>query len=185
MATRTDTREPISYYLDLAYPVRFDADPDSGFVAVFPDLPGCMTQGETLEEAAKMAEDARYGWIRVEYERGSDIPQPSYPEEYSGKFNVRIPRSLHRSLATAAEDEGVSLNQYVVSLLSRGDAQARVERRLVVLEGDMHAIRAQLNRYNVTGVPSVSPEAQKVAQASRRRPSCESPVQDCAGRAGA
>ncbi len=81
-------------------------------MALFPDLPGCMTQGETLEEAAAMAEDARRGWIEVEYERGNDIPLPTYPEEYSGKFVVRLPRSLHRSLAAAAEDEGASLDQY-------------------------------------------------------------------------
>ncbi len=172
----TTEREPLNRYLDLQYPVRFVADPDGGYVAVFPDLPGCMTQGETLEEAAAMAEDARRGWIEVEYERGHDIPLPSYPEEYSGKFNVRLPRSLHRSLATAAEEEGVSLNQYVVAVLSRGDAQARVQRRLDTLEAELHAIHAQLQRYTVTEVPTVSPESQEIVRVGRQWPSYLTPV---------
>ena len=138
-------RKTLEHYLELRYPVRLFADPDGGYVAVFPDLPGCMTQGETLEETAAMAEDARRGWIKVEHERGNDIPLPSYAEEHSGKFVVRFPRSLHRSLA-AAEDEGVSLNQYVVSLLSRGDAQARVERRLEAVEAELRAGYAQPER---------------------------------------
>lgn len=128
-------RKPLQHYLALQYPVNLLADPDGGYVAVFPDLPGCLTQGETLEEAVAMAEDARVGWIETEYELGHDIPLPSYPEEYSGKFNVRIPKSLHRTLSKAAEREGVSLNQYVATLLARGDAQARIESKLRKLEG--------------------------------------------------
>ncbi|MBI2171924.1 MAG: toxin-antitoxin system HicB family antitoxin [Chloroflexi bacterium] len=124
-------RKLLEYYLALQYPLNVYAEPEGGYTAVFPDLPGCMTQGETLEELVAMAEDARAGWIETEYERGNEIPLPSYTEEYSGKFNVRIPKSLHRSMAEAAEREGISLNQYVVYLLSRGDAQARVERLLV------------------------------------------------------
>lgn len=62
-------------------------------------------------------------WIETEYEDGDPIPLPIYPEEYSGKFNLRIPKSLHRKLAKSATADGVSLNQYVTMLLSRGDAQ--------------------------------------------------------------
>ena len=74
-----------------------------------------------------MAEDARTGWIETEYEEGRNIPEPSF-QEYSGKFNVRIPKSLHRALADAAAQDGVSLNQYVVMLLSSGNAQVQLER---------------------------------------------------------
>lgn len=47
-----------------------------------------------------------------------DIPLPSSDNSYSGKLLVRMPKSLHRRLAETAEREGVSLNQYIVSLLS-------------------------------------------------------------------
>ncbi len=171
----TPEREPLNHYLGLQYPVQFVTDPDGGYVAVFPDLPGCMTQGETLEEAAAMAEDARRGWIEVEYERGADIPLPTYPEEYSGKFNLRLPRSLHHSLALAAQREGVSLNQYVVSVLARGDAQARVEHRLDVLEAGVHRIHAQLNRDTVIEIPTMSPEAQEIARRDAAGPGISRP----------
>jgi hypothetical protein len=49
------------------------------------------------------------------------LPEPPInPErrEYSGKFNVRLPRSLHAALASEADAEGVSLNQLVVAKLA-------------------------------------------------------------------
>ncbi|MFW6174339.1 MAG: type II toxin-antitoxin system HicA family toxin [Chloroflexota bacterium] len=135
MATTTNgARKPLEHYLGLAYPFNVYADPEGGYVAEFPDLPGCVTQADTLQELIEMAEDARVGWIETVYEDGQDIPEPSYPEEYSGKLNLRLPRSLHRQLAESAERDGVSLNQHIVHLLSRGDAQARIERSLHDLE---------------------------------------------------
>jgi predicted RNase H-like HicB family nuclease len=127
---RVSSRRPLAEYLALHYPFNAVADPDGGYVVLFPDLPGCMTQVESLDELPSMAEDARRLWIETEYEAGNDVPLPSYPEEYSGKFNVRLPKSLHRSLVEAAMRERVSLNQYVSTLLARGDAQARIERLL-------------------------------------------------------
>jgi len=104
----------------LHYPVTVHADPDGGFVAEIEELPGCMTQGETLEEVFEAIEDARHGWIQVAYENGQDIPLPRGMEEYSGKILIRIPKNLHRALARAAKQEGVSLNQYITSLLAAG-----------------------------------------------------------------
>ena len=122
-------KKPLEYFLQLEYSLNIIADPDGGYVVLFPDLPGCITQGDTLQEAIYMAEDARAGWIETEYERSNgDIPMPSYPVEYSGKFNVRLPKSLHQALSESAERDGVSLNQYVVMLLARGEAEDRITR---------------------------------------------------------
>ena len=121
-------RKPLEHYLSLQYPFVAHADPDGGYVIVYPDLPGCLSQAETLDEIPTMAEDARAGWIETEYEEGRNIPEPSH-QEYSGKFNVRIPKSLHRSLADAAAQDGVSLNQYVVMLLSSGNTYMQIERQ--------------------------------------------------------
>ncbi|MBI2760594.1 MAG: toxin-antitoxin system HicB family antitoxin [Chloroflexi bacterium] len=124
---KTTVRQTLEYYLSLQYPFNVIADEDDGgYVVVFPDLPGCLTQIETLNELPVMVEEARSLWIETAYENGQDIPLPSFPDEFSGKFIVRLPRSLHRSLSESAEREGVSLNQYVVSLLARGDSQAEV-----------------------------------------------------------
>ena len=135
------------------YPFNVLADPDGGFAIVFPDLPGCVTQAETLEEIPEMAEDARRLWLETAYEDGAEIPPPSYPEEYSGKFNVRLPRSLHRELADEAEREGVSLNTYVATLLARRDALARVERHIMRLQAQMDSMESTVER-GVTGVPT-------------------------------
>jgi len=106
---------------------RFDviADPDGGYVVVFPDLPGCMTQVETLDELPEMAADAKRIWLQSMLDRGLEIPPPTYPETASGKFLARLPRTLHRALIDRAEEEGVSLNQLVVYLLSSGMTRER------------------------------------------------------------
>jgi len=118
---RNDTeRKDLKFYLNLHYPITIHSDPDGGYVAEIEELPGCMTQVETIDEAFKAIEDARQVWINGTYEMGQDIPLPRDMEEYSGKFMVRIPRSLHRNLIRAAKREGVSLNQYVTSLLAAG-----------------------------------------------------------------
>lgn len=115
---RNTLRKDLDFYLNLHYPVTIHPDPDGGFVAEIEELPGCVTQGETLEEAFGAIEDARRGWIQVAHEGGQDIPLPRDVEEYSGKILVRIPKSLHRVLARTAKWEGVSLNQYIASLLA-------------------------------------------------------------------
>lgn len=147
-----NARKSLADYLALQYPFNVVADPDGGYVVTFPDLPGCMTEVEDLGELPAMVDDARRGWLEAAYRQGDpEIPLPSYPEEYSGKFNVRLPRSLHRRLVEAAACEGVSLNSYVAGVLARGDAQARIERRLDRLEARLaqpHAGRAA-----TSGVP--------------------------------
>jgi antitoxin HicB len=118
-------RRSLNWYLNQPYPYTVAPDPEGGYVILFPDLPGCMTQVEAAEEIASMAEDARVLWIETEFARGADIPLPSGPNDYSGKFIVRVPRSLHRTLAESAERDGVSLNAYVTTLLARGVGQER------------------------------------------------------------
>lgn len=56
--------------------------------------------------------------LEVLQEQGKTPPNPSEtPEDYSGRVTLRVPKNLHRRLALAAEDEAISLNQYLVSLL--------------------------------------------------------------------
>ncbi len=85
-------RRSLQEYLALDYTFRAEADPDGGFVIVFPDLPGCITQVETLSEVGQAAAQVKQLWIEVEYGRGAEIPLPSCPEDYSGKFNLTLPK---------------------------------------------------------------------------------------------
>ena len=94
---------------------------EGGFVISYPDLPGCITCGETIESAMQNAKDAKREWIRAALEEGIEIYEPDSLENYSGQFKLRIPRSLHRSLAEHSQREGISMNQYCVYLLSKND----------------------------------------------------------------
>ena len=70
-ATQARTLED---YLALDYRLDVVADPDGGYVLVYPDLPGCMTQVETLEEVGAAAQEIRHLWIETQYEDGFPIP---------------------------------------------------------------------------------------------------------------
>jgi len=118
--------KPLDYYLDLKYPVLLYPAEEGGYVAEIEELSGCFTQGETLQEVMENIEDAKRAWIEAAYKMGQDIPLPRTEEEYSGRILLRLPRSLHRRLAQAARREEVSLNQYIVSLLARREAQAEL-----------------------------------------------------------
>ena len=92
-----------------------------GYLIEFPDLPGCMSDGETVDEAIANGQDAKRCWIEAMREAGRPIPSPSVePEGYSGKWQLRAPKSLHRRLAERAKREGVSLNTLAVTLLAEG-----------------------------------------------------------------
>ena len=93
---------------------------DSGeyyFVTV-QELDGCMSDGLTLEDAYINIQEAMEGWIETKLDAGLPIPKPIDVNNYSGKFIVRLPKTLHQRLAIEAEKEGVSLNQYALYKLA-------------------------------------------------------------------
>lgn len=103
------------------YPVRlFYSEEDKGFIATVPDLPGCSAFGDTEEEAVKEIRTAQNLWLAAAKEENRPIPKPSSETGYSGKILVRTPKTLHQALMTQAKEEGVSLNQLILYLLSRG-----------------------------------------------------------------
>jgi antitoxin HicB len=98
---------------------------EEGYFAKVLELPGCMTWAGTFEELGPMAEDAKAAWIEDALEDGDAVPDPRQEESYSGKVNLRMPKSLHRDLAHRAEQEGVSLNQVMITALARSVGAAR------------------------------------------------------------
>jgi antitoxin HicB len=89
-------------------------------LAEVPELPGCLSDGETPEGALANVKEAIECWLAAALEDGDTPPDPRAYEvaEHSGKFTLRVPRSLHRALSEAAQREGVSLNQLVLSMVS-------------------------------------------------------------------
>ena len=65
--------------MKLIYPAVFYpfSDGSGGYTVEFPDLPGCVTEGNNLEEAFEMAEDAASGWVLDELEEGNPVPKAS------------------------------------------------------------------------------------------------------------
>lgn len=115
----------LNEYLQMPYRLELVEDrEEGGFVAAYPELPGCITTGETPERAAAGALDAKRAWLEAAIEDGVPIREPDDLEHYSGQFKLRLPRSLHRSLTEHARREGVSMNQCCVYLLSKNDAAA-------------------------------------------------------------
>ena len=88
------------------------------FYAKVLELDGCQSTGETFEEAYESLREAMEGWIEAKLENGFEVPLPVGYDDFSGKFIVRIPKSLHYRLSVEAEQEGVSLNQYALYKLS-------------------------------------------------------------------
>ena len=107
------SKKDFEYYSHLPYRVEVYPD-DGGYTAAIPDLPGCITCGESQQEVLELIEDAKAGWLELALEDGNPIPEPTSPvRRYSGKFSVRLPRSLHRQLVERAKSDGVSLNQFI------------------------------------------------------------------------
>lgn len=93
-------------------------DDGGGYLIEFPDLPGCMSDGETINEAIENGKDAVNAWMEAAKEMNRPIPKPGELENQSGKWVQRVPKSLHLRLVNKAREEDVSLNTLVIMFLS-------------------------------------------------------------------
>ncbi|MBR2728647.1 MAG: toxin-antitoxin system HicB family antitoxin [Lachnospiraceae bacterium] len=116
----------IEYYMNLPYRLELIPDIDEGgYAARYPDLPGCITCSDTMEGALANILDAKRAWLEAAIQEGIQIAEPVIDtdlSQYSGQFKLRMPKSLHRSLSIHAKQEGISMNQYCLYLLSKNDA---------------------------------------------------------------
>jgi predicted HicB family RNase H-like nuclease len=109
----------LSYYKTLNYKVEAYLDPkEERWFASIPDLGDVLSDGATAEEAVRKVLTLKDEVIEADYKRGLKIPEPREEIEYSGKFLLRVPRSLHKDLAEEAEREGTSINRFVIQVLS-------------------------------------------------------------------
>ncbi len=92
-----------------------------GFLISYPDFEMCVSDGESVEEAIVNGRQALAATFAAIEAQGLPVPQPnSYVGKASGKFVVRVPKTLHARLASRSRREGVSLNTLVVSYLAAG-----------------------------------------------------------------
>jgi predicted RNase H-like HicB family nuclease len=64
-------------YLNLHYPITFYPEIEEGYTVIIQDLPGCISTGETLQEAMNNILDAKQQWIETALQYGDPIPLPS------------------------------------------------------------------------------------------------------------
>ncbi len=119
MDDNTTVKKDLKYYAALPYEISVIPSAEGGYVATIPDLPGCITQGDTRLDVLEMIEDAKICWLEAALDMGQRINEPDW-DRYNGRLNLRIPKSLHRKLAENAEREGVNLNQMAIYLIAGG-----------------------------------------------------------------
>lgn len=111
-------------YLKLPYKLEIIPDTEeTGYVASYPELPGCISCGETMAEAIANVEEAKKEWLTAAIEDKVTINEPDSVDSYSGQFKLRLPKTLHKTLSEDSKKEGVSMNQYCVYLLSKNSAE--------------------------------------------------------------
>jgi antitoxin HicB len=113
---------PFAAYAHIISPL--PEDEGGGFLITFPDLPGCLSDGETEEEAIANGHDAFASWVSARHDAGKEVSPPSYRPEsipaVSGRFVTRLPKSTHAKLSERARAEGVSLNALVLAMIAEG-----------------------------------------------------------------
>lgn len=128
MTEKSSPKRDLDYYMNLSYPVHLshisEEDGDYWLAEVL-DLPGCMADGTTPNEAMEELQDAKQLWIETAIEDGCGVPEPTSAHDYSGRLLLRMPRSLHQRVATQAKREGVSLNQHLVAQLSSRSGESQ------------------------------------------------------------
>ncbi len=86
-----------------------------GYLVEYPDIPGCMSDGETIEDAIANGREALRDCIEVFGELGRKAPKPSVE---AAQWRQRVPRTLYSKLTRQAANEGVSINSLVTSVIA-------------------------------------------------------------------
>jgi predicted RNase H-like HicB family nuclease len=119
--TEAEIEERVQELLALPYHKVIVSDPENGYVGQVPELPNCISAGDTSAEALALLEEAMAGWLASAVAHGDPIPEPvEDADHYSGRVLVRMAPALHRRLAEQARVQGVSVNQWLVTLLAQG-----------------------------------------------------------------
>lgn len=101
----------------MMYTVKITPRDDGTYSGEVPQLGSCFAEGATPEECLANLRGSLDLWIETAEEIGLKIPEAE-KEHFSGNFALRMPKSLHRELAVAAKEQGVSLNQLISLFLS-------------------------------------------------------------------
>lgn len=138
------------------------SEEDQGFIVTCPDFPGLSAFGDTPAEALAEANVALMLFIESLQASGDPLPKPTENVDYSGQIRFRMPKSLHASLSQQAEKEGVSLNTWIITLLSERNATSKlvdqVCSRIENVEKAIHVHRAETRQITISQKSMYIPE---------------------------
>ena len=123
------------------------SDEDECYIATIPEFTGLSAFGDTQEGAIQEALVALEGFIEIYKEDNVPIPIPKTHKPHSGQTRLRLPKSLHAILVEEAKNEGVSLNTYIIHLLSERNIEHRIERKIETLEEGVQNLYNQQHVY--------------------------------------
>jgi antitoxin HicB len=104
----------LNYYLNLPWSYRFEwSEVDNCYVASIDELKGCMSDGETIEEATAMIKDALKSYIDCSLHHGDQIPEPVKILDFKGKIHFRTTPQKHYMLDKKAKACGDSMNDVI------------------------------------------------------------------------
>jgi antitoxin HicB len=97
-------------------------DEGGGYLVEYPEIPGCMSDGETIEEAIANGREALRDCLAVFRESGRPAPRPSIE---AAQWRQRLPRTLYQKLTEQAKSEGVSINSLVTAMIAEAIGSRR------------------------------------------------------------
>lgn len=114
------------------YPFNVEwSDEDQEYIATCSSFPGLSAFGETEEQALKEAKIALAGFIETHKANNIPLPEPNVHPPVSGKFQLRLPKNLHRLAVRLAQSEGVSLNSYIADAVRAKVSEDQVGNRVL------------------------------------------------------
>ena len=139
-------KKDLNYYLALPYQIEIVPIPEDeggGYLARLPQFGtlGIVGDGDTKEEALADLEENQKNRFEQYLEEGLEIPEPEVEgDDYSGRFVMRLPKFLHRELAQSAKKNGISLNQYVCTLLAINFQSDRLAATLAGMQEEIQSL---------------------------------------------
>jgi len=120
------------------------SDEDNGFIATIPGIQGLSAFGKTREEALSELIIASEAYFESLKKAGRQLPIVEKVIPFSGQIRLRMPKSLHADLSDRAKDEGVSLNTYIVTLLSERHIERNLLKEVSALKGKLEFMYSQI-----------------------------------------
>jgi antitoxin HicB len=102
-------KEKLKYEVKIEY-----SAVDKCYVARVPELPGCSSDGDTLESAVKNIQEAMEAYLDSLKDRKITPPVPFADKKFSGNFPIRTDPGKHRAIAEAAKKQDKSINEFVI-----------------------------------------------------------------------